>query len=556
MCSKNLFLPSAFTCFFVLLVSFPLEGQVKNSVKENIEKLHQQAKEGAYTDPEKALSIAEMALSQSQEYGLEKEEMQSYYCMGLIYYYKSYYNISNDYYRLVTKSAQDPKQLSAAWNNMGINFETLGMLDSALFAYQESIKIDKAQGDTKSEHMGLINIGLLNSKVNRYDLAFSQTFKAKAYFQETKDLQNLGLCYLNLGVFYDFNGKSDSCIANYEQAAKIFGEVQDYPNQTLAYLSLSGFWVRGKQYAKAREIFNRAKELPSASVPYYAASLNATLSLIYEGIGKADSAIYFSRMALIGFDTLGVLARAKEEYFSLANLYAVTGRSPEYNRAIQQYDSLSKVLLNEDMNERIAEMEIRYKLDVKNLQIKNAETELRKNRIQIVVISIFSLALLVALILTYRLYSKVKFANKNLYKKNIELLATERSKMFEQVSLDTNVEQNVLLNRFKKLMEEQAFFKKPELSLKMAAMELGTNEKYLSQAINRGDDNFNTYVNRFRVNEARRIILEEQQDNISIEELGLMVGFSNRHTFSRAFTLITGISPSEFRRIHLSSNIS
>lgn len=553
MCSKNIFLP-AFTCFFALLVSFPLKAQVKNAVKENIEKLHQQAKEEAYTDPEKALSIAEAALSLSQEHGLDKEEMQSYYCMGLIYYYKSYYNISNDYYRLVTKSAQDKKQLSAAWNNMGINFETLGMLDSALFAYQESIKIDKALGDIKSEHMGLINIGLLNSKVNRYDLAFSQTRKAKAYFQETNDLQNLGLCYLNLGVFYDLRDEADSCTANFEQAAKIFGEVEDYPNQTLAYLSLAGSWVVKEKCAKAQEIFNKAKVLPSASVPYYAASLNATQSLIHECFGQMDSAIYYSRIALLGFDSLGVLARAKEEYFSLANLYAATGRSTEYINAIKQYDSLSKVLLNEDMNERIAEMEIRYKLDVKNMQIKNAETELRKNRVQIVVISTFSLALLIALILTYRLYSKVNFANKNLYKKNIELLATERSKAVEQINLDTNVEQNVLLDRFKKLMEDQEFFKKPELSLKMAAMELGTNEKYLSQAINRGEDNFNTYINRFRVNEARRVILEEQQDHISIEELGFMVGFSNRHTFSRAFTQITGISPSEFRRIHLSSS--
>lgn len=541
--------------FLAVLCSNTLIAQSKTEVQENIKKLHQTIKDEAYKNPEQSLLLAEEALLLSQKNGLEKEEQQSYYSFGLIYYYKSYYVLSNDYYRSITLSPKsDQKQRSAAWNNMGVNFEMLGKIDSALYAYQESRKIDCAIGDVKGENMTLINIGLLNGSLKRYDLAFAQTRKAKKYFEETNDFSNLGLCYMNLGLFYDENGQVDSSKINFERAAAIYTQTKDYPNLIQTYLNLTSFWVFQKNKAKAKESLQKAKELISfVESPYQNATVHGFTSLLYDNFGENDSAIYYSKKALSDFESMGVLENIKEEYYNLAGLYAETGKVKEYHVAIQQYDSLSKALLNEDINKRLAEMEVRYKLDIKNKEVEKATKSLSERTTQIIIISAFTLFLLIALAITYSLYSKVKIAHQSLYEKNVELMENEAKQGRSDILPDI-VEENQLLTRFQQLMLEQELYKRQDLTLKNAALELGTNEKYLSQAINAGGlDNFNTYVNRFRVNEARRIILEGQNNQISIEELGSLVGFTNRHTFSRAFTQIAGINPSEFRKIYLTT---
>ena len=55
-------------------------------------------------------------------------------------------------------------------------------------------------------------------------------------------------------------------------------------------------------------------------------------------------------------------------------------------------------------------------------------------------------------------------------------------------------------------------------------------------------------MNRYRVNEARRLILEGKPDT-SLNDIALQAGFTNRVSFYRQFKDITGISPSEFLKL-------
>ena len=62
------------------------------------------------------------------------------------------------------------------------------------------------------------------------------------------------------------------------------------------------------------------------------------------------------------------------------------------------------------------------------------------------------------------------------------------------------------------------------------------------------DTGFSGMMNRYRVNEARRLILEGKPDT-SLNDIALQAGFTNRISFYRQFKEITGISPSEFRKL-------
>lgn len=72
------------------------------------------------------------------------------------------------------------------------------------------------------------------------------------------------------------------------------------------------------------------------------------------------------------------------------------------------------------------------------------------------------------------------------------------------------------------------------------------SESYLSRIFKRRTGvNINVYVNKVRVEQAKNSLLLSQD---SIAEIATRVGFSDPNYFSRVFTQIIGISPTEFRR--------
>ena len=57
---------------------------------------------------------------------------------------------------------------------------------------------------------------------------------------------------------------------------------------------------------------------------------------------------------------------------------------------------------------------------------------------------------------------------------------------------------------------------------------------------------FTDYKNFLRVNYAKKLILEKENDSITLEAIALMAGFSNRNSFTKTFTKIEGITPKLF----------
>lgn len=543
----------------LFLATPPARAQQNAALQESIQKTLDSTVAHVDEDLDRSITTAEEALEQSLKHGFKKQELRGYYCLGLAYYYKGYFRMSNGYYRNIVNDPQsEPKERSAAWNNLGVNYELLRQLDSSLHAYQESMTIDIGLGDKKSEHMVLINMGLLNSHLNRNDLAFEQTRQALDFFSKTGDEENMALCFLNFGTYYqELDPKRlDSALANNRRAEEIYRRRNDIPNLILTYHNQTDMWLQLGDYARALHCYRTAYALlPQIDSEYHEAALHAMASNVYMHTEDYDSAITHSKEAIRIYGEAGVAEYVVRETFFLAKVYAEAGMVPEFKKTIMLYDSLNTDLNTQELNNRLAEMEVMFKLDAKNVEISTGKTRMREQQTYIILISLCAMLLLLALIITYVLYARVKTANRSLYRKNIELM--EREAAAEEPEAGTpqpHVEpENELLTKFRKVLADKELFKNPDLSLRIASQELGTNEKYLSQAINAGgEDNFNTFVNRFRINEARRIILEGGHNEIGMEELGLMVGFTNRHTFSRAFTQMAGISPSVFKKIHLS----
>ena len=94
----------------------------------------------------------------------------------------------------------------------------------------------------------------------------------------------------------------------------------------------------------------------------------------------------------------------------------------------------------------------------------------------------------------------------------------------------------------------------PDLRLMDLREVLPMNRTYLSQFIHdEFDCSFFQFVNRYRIEEAKRLLREEP--SLTIEQVALRSGFSSRISFTRVFTNETGLSPREWSaQCNISSN--
>jgi len=103
--------------------------------------------------------------------------------------------------------------------------------------------------------------------------------------------------------------------------------------------------------------------------------------------------------------------------------------------------------------------------------------------------------------------------------------------------------------KLQQLMADEQLWLEPELTLAELAHRLHTNTSLLSHVINTGcGQNFNDFVNSYRVAEAERKLQDPRLAHYSLVGIALESGFNSKSTFNRVFKKLTGRTPSEVIR--------
>lgn len=106
-----------------------------------------------------------------------------------------------------------------------------------------------------------------------------------------------------------------------------------------------------------------------------------------------------------------------------------------------------------------------------------------------------------------------------------------------------------LITRLKAHMEEKKPYLDPELTLTSLAKDLCITRSQLSQVINSGiGNNFYDFINKYRVEEVKRLMTDPQKNHFSLLGVALEAGFKSKSTFNLIFKRFTGITPSEYRK--------
>lgn len=100
-------------------------------------------------------------------------------------------------------------------------------------------------------------------------------------------------------------------------------------------------------------------------------------------------------------------------------------------------------------------------------------------------------------------------------------------------------------------MRNQKPFFEPELSLDSLADQLSLSSHHLSQVINHGESgNFYDFINAYRVEEVKAQLSDPSTRSRSIISVAFDAGFNSKATFNRIFKTSTGLTPSQYRKLH------
>ena len=97
-------------------------------------------------------------------------------------------------------------------------------------------------------------------------------------------------------------------------------------------------------------------------------------------------------------------------------------------------------------------------------------------------------------------------------------------------------------------MERDKLYQEHELTLQTLSDKLSIPTYQASQAIKEGmNKNFYDLVNGYRVEEAKRLLVDPKNENFTILSVGFEAGFNSKTTFNTVFKKFTGVTPTEYR---------
>jgi AraC-like DNA-binding protein len=134
-----------------------------------------------------------------------------------------------------------------------------------------------------------------------------------------------------------------------------------------------------------------------------------------------------------------------------------------------------------------------------------------------------------------------------------DLFAAETSPASAQKEYSTVEEaaDQKLIDALMRLMADERIYRRENITIGSLALRLGIPEYRLRRLINRrlGYRNFNVFLNNHRIEEAKAALADPTQAEVPIITIAMDAGFQSLGPFNRAFKSLTGLTPSEYRRI-------
>lgn len=355
-----------------------------------------------------------------------------------------------------------------------------------------------------------------------------------------------------------------------EEAMKYIHEAEtlmlenDFYDQAHTYNLFGNVLYDMEEYRQAIEYYKKAMKDKQAA---------QTSSIVYAHLGHArvlmkqkkyEEAILLLKQGIaISYARANAIHR-NELYENLSICYE---QMHQYHDALNYYKIFrleNDSLFNKDKERDLSEMRFKYDSERQANLIKQSKLDVMQKEQRIQQQTFILIIIIIVLGLLYYLYRRKNNLYLSIVKQNQEAIKRETELNRRIKELETNDsspsapekyaassltdEKSLELFRIlERIMREEKIYKDNSISKDKVAELLGTNRTYLSRIINeQAQLSFTHYVNRFRIEEAIRL-LSDPANNTPLKAISADLGFNSISTFYNLFQSAVAMTPSQYR---------
>lgn len=362
-----------------------------------------------------------------------------------------------------------------------------------------------------------------------------------------------------------FLAKENAEAMKYIREAETLMVENDFYDQAHTYNLLGNILYEMGEYAQSTEYFRKAMKDKQAA---------QTSSIVYAHLGyarvlikqkKYEEAILMLKQGIaISYARANAIHR-NELYENLSACYEQLHR---YYEALDYYKVFrleNDSLFNKDKERDLSEMRFKYDSERQENLIKQGKLDVMEKEQRIQQQTFILIIIVVVLGLLYYLYVRKNKLYLSIVKQNQEAIKreTELNRHIRELeekdtpspvapekyaaSSLTDEKSMELFRTLERIMTEEKIYKDNSINKDKVAELLGTNRTYLSRIINeQAKLSFTHYVNRFRIDEAIRL-LSDPENHTPLKALSAELGFNSISTFYNLFQTKVGMTPSQYR---------
>lgn len=135
------------------------------------------------------------------------------------------------------------------------------------------------------------------------------------------------------------------------------------------------------------------------------------------------------------------------------------------------------------------------------------------------------------------------------FQKKFEPMQEVVSEKYQKSSMDQEDIQ-AYSEKLELLMKNERMYLNSDLTLPLLSEQLELSVNKLSEIINRKyNQNFFDFINQHRVVHAKKCLKDASYDHYTLEAIAEECGFGSKTAFNRAFKKVTGITPSQYKKV-------
>lgn len=475
---------------------------------------------------------------------------------------------------------QDIAQCAIANLKAGNIYYGQGNYVNALEFYVKGLKIYETSRDQREIARFYNNIGSIYCQFQDYEKGLNYYKKGYDYCKRYGDKQNQYKLLVNMTGIYTFKGDIRNARHYYQETRKL----EDPHNAENKFMDRFNLCLILSAENKPGVAINILRPLVAYSQTtgikeQYVCSAYQQLYKNYSTLGRTDSALVYLKLCKHTAQKAGIMHSFIEVFRDYANLYEKMGDIAKANSYRANYLKLKDSIYDTREFDVIKNYQFQYEMDKTNQEIsrlnikeKERSTTIKQQRLAIGSIVIVTMVVSILLAILYRQKRRIDNNYNNLFEINQHFIATQEQmknrirELQEKLDDKNNGEKDnaqpkyqtsnlnasrkdVLANSITDVMENTTEYCNTDFTLDRLSMLVGSNSKYVSQAINDTfKKNFSNYVNEYRVREAcLRLSDTKHYGNYTLRAIAESVGFKSYTTFVATFRKQTGIMPSLYQ---------